>query len=167
MTRIHINIGSNTGDRAALIERAVAALAARIDPANEAVIRLSSIIETEPWGFQSPNKFFNIGVMIDMHETIDPETLLRVLQSVEHEISDAPHRKADGSYSDRLIDIDLIAVDDLIVATTSLTLPHPRLHERRFVLEPLAELDPKWRHPLIGKTAREMLESEKFADNVE
>lgn len=167
MARIHINIGSNTGDRAALIERAVVALAGRLDPMNEALIRLSAIIETDPWGFKSPNKFFNLGVMIDTRETVDPENILAVLQSVEHEISDAPHRKADGSYSDRLIDIDLIAVDALTVSTPSLTLPHPRLQERRFVLEPLAELDPEWRHPVIGKTAREMLESEKLADNVE
>lgn len=167
MARIHINIGSNTGDRAALIERAVAALAGRLDSMNKAEIRLSPIIETDPWGFRSPNKFFNLGVMIDTCEPADPEVLLDTLQAVEHDISDAPHRKADGSYSDRPIDIDLIAVDDMIVDTPSLTLPHPRMHERRFVLEPLAELDPVWRHPLIGKTAREMLESEKLADNVE
>ncbi len=158
MSRIHINIGSNTGDRAALIERAVAAIAARLDPDGKAEIRLAPVVESEPWGFESENKFLNLGLMVDMPGDVDPHEVLRCLQAVEREIADRPHRNADGSYADRPIDIDLIALDDIVVDTPDLLLPHPRMHLRQFVLEPISILDPEWRHPVYGKTATELLE---------
>lgn len=157
MSRIHVNIGSNTGERAALIERAVAALAVRLDPDGNAEIRLAPLIESEAWGFSSDNRFLNLGLMVDVPGDTDPETILLSLQATEQEISDAPHRQADGSYADRAVDIDLIAVDDKVVDTPELQLPHPRMHLRRFVLEPMAALDPSWRHPIFGLTAPEML----------
>ncbi|MDE6368085.1 MAG: 2-amino-4-hydroxy-6-hydroxymethyldihydropteridine diphosphokinase [Muribaculaceae bacterium] len=158
MSRIHLNIGSNIGDRAALIERAVAALCERLDPGGTAEIRLAPIIESEPWGFESDNRFLNLGVMIDTPDDVNPHEILNCLQAVEREIADWPHRDADGCYVDRPIDIDLIAIDDKTVDTPVLQLPHPRMHLRDFVLRPIAELDPHWRHPLLGKTAEEMLE---------
>ena len=158
MSRIHINIGSNTGDRAALIERAVAAIAARLDPDGKAEIRLAPVVESEPWGFESENKFLNLGLMVDMPGDVDPHEVLRCRQAVEREIADRPHRNADGSYADRPIDIDLIALDDIVVDTPDLLLPHPRMHLRQFVLEPISILDPEWRHPVYGKTATELLE---------
>lgn len=160
MPRIHINIGSNKGDRAALIERAVALIASRIDPAGKANIFLAPIIENDPWGYDSPHPYLNLGLMIDMpHDVMQttPEGLLDVLLKIEHEISAAPHRDASGGYCDRQIDIDLIAVGDTVTDTARLTLPHPRMSLRPFVLEPVACLDPAWRHPLTGKTAAEML----------
>lgn len=157
MSVIHINIGSNTGDRAALIERAVAALSERIDPAGRAQISLAPIEESEAWGFESDNRFLNLGVMIESPDDFDPLALLDLLQSVEKEIADVPHRNPDGSYADRPIDIDLIAVDDKVVDEARLKLPHPRMHLRPFVLEPIKFLDPDWRHPIIGLTADEML----------
>lgn len=157
MSVIHINIGSNTGDRAALIERAVAALSERIDPAGRAQISLAPIEESEAWGFESDNRFLNLGVMIESPDDFDPLALLDLLQSVEKEIADVPHRNPDGSYADRPIDIDLIAVDDKVVDEARLKLPHPRMHLRSFVLEPIKFLDPDWRHPIIGLTADEML----------
>ena len=72
-----------------------------------------------------------------------------------------PHRKPDGTYGDREVDIDIIAVDELVFASDTLTLPHPRMHLRSFVLGPLAELAPGWRHPLSGLTAAEILLSTK------
>lgn len=157
MSVIHINIGSNTGDRAALIERAVAALSERIDPAGRAQISLAPIEESEAWGFESDNRFLNLGVMIESPDDFDPLALLDLLQSVEKDIADVPHRNPDGSYADRPIDIDLIAVDDKVVDEARLKLPHPRMHLRPFVLEPIKFLDPDWRHPIIGLTADEML----------
>lgn len=160
MPRIHINIGSNKGDRAALIERAVALIASRIDSGGNADIRLAPIIESEPWGYDSPHPYLNLGLMIDMpHDVMQttPEGLLDELLKIEHEISAAPHRDASGGYCDRQIDIDLIAVGDTVTDTARLTLPHPRMSLRPFVLEPVACLDPAWRHPLTGKTAAEML----------
>lgn len=160
MPRIHINIGSNKGDRAALIERAVALIASRIDSAGNADIRLAPIIESEPWGYDSPHPYLNLGLMIDMPDDVmqtTPEGLLDELLKIEHEISAAPHRDPSGGYCDRQIDIDLIAVGDTVTDTARLTLPHPRMSLRPFVLEPVACLDPAWRHPLTGKTAAEML----------
>lgn len=158
MSRIHLNIGSNIGDRAALIERAVAALCERLDPDGNADIRLAPIIESEPWGFESDNRFLNLGLMIDTPADVNPHEILNCLQDVEREIADSPHRHADGSYADRPIDIDLIAIDDKTVDTPALQLPHPRMHQRDFVLKPMADLDPHWRHPILGKTAEELLE---------
>ena len=157
MSKIHINIGSNTGDRAAQIERAVAALCARLDPDGRAEIRLAPIEESEPWGYASDNRFLNLGLVVVTPDAVDPSAVLSELQAAEKEVSEAPHRNADGSYADRPIDIDLIAVDDLIVDTETLQLPHPRMHQRDFVLRPVAELDPYWRHPVLKQTASEML----------
>lgn len=159
MSKLHINIGSNKGDRAALIERAVALLVNRLDPHCLGEARLAGIIESEPWGFESSNRFLNLGVMLDLPGAeVEPHKLLQELRAVEKELSGASHRNADGSYADREIDIDLIAVDDLVVDDGQLTLPHPRMQLRKFVLEPFAELDPDWRHPLMGLSAKEMLE---------
>lgn len=157
MSHIHINIGSNQGDRAAHIECAVAALCRRLDPSGRALVTLAPLEESEPWGFESDHPFLNLGLMIDMPDAPDPHSLLQMLQETEKEIAVAPHRHADGSYVDRPIDIDLIAVDDLTADTDVLQLPHPCMHLRPFVLRPLAALDPAWRHPLTGKTAAEML----------
>ncbi len=160
MPRIHINIGSNKGDRAALIERAVALIAARLDPRGRADVFLAPIVESEPWGYDSPHPYLNLGLMIDMPDDVmqtTPEGLLDELLKIEHEISAAPHRDASGGYCDRPVDIDLIAVEDAVVDSPRLKLPHPRMALRAFVLEPVARLDPTWRHPLTGKTAAEML----------
>lgn len=159
MAKIHINIGSNTGDRAAQIERAVAALCERIDPEQRAEIRLAPIEESEPWGFESDNRFLNLGLMVDMSGDADPIAVLDALQAVEREISDTPHRNADGGYADRPIDLDLIAIDDRVIDTPRLQLPHPRMHLRDFVLRPIAFLDPGWLHPQTGLTAAQMLSS--------
>lgn len=156
---IHINIGSNSGCRHALIERAAAAVAS----ATEGHVRRSSVIETAPWGFVSPNAFLNLGLMVEVDLPAETDmqafalTLLRRLRDIERGIDPSPHRDASGGYIDRAIDIDLIAVGELVMVTSELTLPHPRMHERDFVLRPLAELDPHWRHPLLGLTASELL----------
>lgn len=156
---IHINIGSNSGCRHALIERAAAAVAS----AAGGPVSRSAVIETEPWGFDSPNAFLNLGLMVERE--LPPATdmrafaltLLRRLRAIERGIDPSPHRDASGAYIDRAIDIDLIAVGALVMDTPELTLPHPRMHERDFVLRPMAELDPLWRHPLLGITSSELL----------
>lgn len=156
---IHINIGSNSGCRHALIERAAAAVAS----AAGGPVNRSAVIETEPWGFDSPNAFLNLGLMVEreLPPEIDMQafalTLLRRLRTIERGIDPSPHRDASGAYIDRAIDIDLIAVGALVMDTPELTLPHPRMHERDFVLRPMAELDPLWRHPLLGITSSELL----------
>ena len=157
MSTVHINIGSNLGDRAALIERAVAALCERIDPDGDAEIRLAPVVESDPWGFDSANRFLNLGLMVRTDKELEPQVILDMLQETEREIDNHSHRDSDGHYIDRAIDIDLIAVDDKIVDSPTLQLPHPFMDKRDFVLRPIAMLDPVWSHPLTGKTAQEMI----------
>lgn len=149
--RAHINIGSNTGDRRALLERAVA----RVSSLSLSEARVSATVESEPWGFTSPHRFLNAGVEITTE--MEPLQLLEALLAIQTEISDAPHRHPDGSYADRPIDIDLICMEDTVTDTPALTLPHPRMHLRPFVLIPLCELSPQWVHPRLHMTAAGLL----------
>lgn len=105
-------------------------------------MRISDVIETEPWGFSSPRRFLNVGVMIDTPDPCDPASLLTLTRRIEQEIDPSPHRDDSGGYIDRGIDIDIIAVDRLVIDTPSLTLPHPRARLRDFVMIPLRSLDP-------------------------
>lgn len=153
----HINIGSNLGDSRSLIERAVAEIALL----TTAPLRRSGFIESPPWGYESPHGFLNIGVEIET--AISPQQLLKRLLDIQDAISPLSHRTPDGTYADRLIDIDLIYYGeehlDLPVTSTlpALSLPHPRLHLRPFVLRPISELSPAWRHPLLHLSAAELL----------
>ncbi len=138
--RIHINIGSNQGDRRALIGQAVALIASEWPGAR---ISCSGPVESEPWGYESPNRFLNLDVMLETDALCEPHDILRRLLSIERRVGGgAPHRDADGAYCDRPVDIDLIAVDRLCLSTPDLTLPHPRARLRPFVMHPLHELDP-------------------------
>lgn len=154
---IHINIGSNLGDCTANINKAICALRELI-PGDYSI---SGTVESEPWGYESSNTFMNVGVMIVMEDSVEPLEILDRIQQAERSVSDAPHRDASGGYIDRRVDIDLIAVDNMVCDTPRLTLPHPRMHLREFVLGPLEQLDPRWRHPVTGQTSREMLDSLK------
>lgn len=164
-TTVYLNIGSNQGDRRAIVARAVAAVSALSFPVVERS-RVSAAVESAPWGYDSDSPFLNVGVALDCR--IDaPWTvpalhrLLDSLQAIERSIGTMPHRNADGSYRDRDLDIDIVAVDGLTVVTPRLVLPHPHMAARSFVLEPMAALAPGWRHPLTGLSASEMLLSIK------
>lgn len=136
------------------LSRAVALIEARLG------VRAvqSAPVLSEPWGYESAHPYINIGVVLALPDTTDPLRLLAMLQEVEREISPATHRNADGTYADRVIDIDIIAVDSMVSDDPRLTLPHPWMHLRRFVLEPMAALRPRWRHPRLGLTAQELLD---------
>lgn len=125
----YLNIGSNMGNRLMNLSRAVSAIEKEFG-----WFELSHHIESEPWGFKSPNKFLNIGMLIISNR--EPLDVLHTLQHIEKSISTKAHRNPDGSYRDRLIDIDIMAVDDIEMHTPELTLPHPHLHDRPFFLEP-------------------------------
>ncbi len=145
-----INLGSNLGDRRLNLSRAMRAVGAEFGD-----FEMSHVVESEPWGFDSTNSFLNVGMAFN--SDLPPEEVLGRLQRVERSISPAPHRDASGGYADRVIDIDIVAVDREIIDTPSLRVPHPNLAERRFFLEPLAELAPGWTHPESGLTAAQML----------
>ena len=151
MPVVHLNIGANIGDKEKNIARAIEGL--RAIALSEIVV--SKPMRSEPWGFESENEFVNIGV--NLETVMSPEQLLEECQRIEKSISAASHRDSIGSYADRKIDIDLIAYEYYVCDLQFLTLPHPRMHLRRFVLEPMAEIWPDWRHPLLKMTTMELL----------
>lgn len=150
MAYVLVNIGSNIGNRRLNLSRAMRAIGEEFGN-----FEISHVVESAPWGYDSTNSFLNLGIAFTTELT--PMELLHRLQEIERSISPASHRNPDGTYADREIDIDIIAIDREIIAEVELKVPHPRLAERRFVLEPLAELAPGWRHPLTGLTPMEML----------
>ena len=150
MATAYLSLGSNLGDRLRLIQEAVAALTVEAGP----VTALSSLYETEPWGFSSPHRFLNVALALET--SLSPETLLAVTQRIERDLG-RTHKSVDGRYADRTIDIDLLFVGDAVLDTPALTLPHPRLHLRRFVLEPLREIAPDLCHPLLRTSVSQLL----------
>lgn len=151
MRVVSINIGSNLGDRGANLRHAVS----RIAQAVGCSPRVSKIYESEAWGYHSDNPFFNIAV--EFESTLPAESLLRIFQTVEADAGSPCHRNADGSYADRILDIDIIYLGDEVIDRPDIQVPHPRMASRRFVLAPLCELSPQWRHPVSRLTAAEML----------
>lgn len=148
MLHVHLNIGSNLGDREENIRRAVASL--RQLACVYSSVKVSDTVESEPWGYDSGNGFLNAGMSFDTE--LSPEALLAAVQRVEKSISTASHRDSAGAYIDRIIDIDIIAcaVTDAAIGrsalvisdTPELTLPHPRALLRDFVMTPLRLIDP-------------------------
>lgn len=132
----HLNIGSNIGDRHALIEQAVAAVRRSLDPD----LKVSAPFYSSPMGFDSPNSFINVGVRL--WSELLPFDLLRAIQEIERTIDPSPHRDSLGNYIDRKIDIDLICYGRWIIRSPFLNLPHPLMFRRPFVMKPLLELEP-------------------------
>ena len=147
----YLNIGSNMGDRRDNLYRAVVALAA-----GNGGCAVSSIVESEPWGFESDNRFMNVGVWLS--SDMDPLAMLEHIHDIERRLGSKTHRDSEGHYIDRLVDIDIMAIGDLVIDTPTLQVPHPHLPERDFFLNPMMQLAPDWRHPVTGLTASEMLD---------
>ena len=146
----YLNIGSNMGDRRDNLYRAVVALAA-----GTSGCAISHIVESEPWGYDSDNRFMNLGLKLSSN--IDPYDMLERIHDIERRLGSASHRDDEGRYIDRLVDIDIMAIDDMVIDSPTLQVPHPYLPERDFFLRPMMELAPEWCHPIIGLTAGEML----------
>lgn len=159
MSIAYINIGSNMGNRNALIEQAVT----HIEFLCGSTARKAPIIESSPWGYDSPHSFLNLGIAIDTN--IEPTTLLQELLKIEKQISTASHRDENGNYIDRKIDIDLIAIDDIVINTHQLQLPHPRMHLRKFVLAPMMHLNSNWAHPILKQTITQLHKQLHEKDN--
>ena len=141
MALTYINIGSNLGDRKLLIQSALEKISDEFG-----VCCISSFIESEPWGFESENRFLNLGV--SFNTDLPPEELLRKLQRIEKSICEGSHRNLEGEYIDRHIDIDIMAIDNLRYDSPILHIPHLHLMERDFFLIPLKELSPDWKYPV-------------------
>ena len=140
--QLFLGLGSNLGDRAENIRKAVLLIQERVGE----VVRQSSLIETEPWGYESSNKFLNAVILCET--TLTPRQVLRATQKIERELG----RKKKTTllshlspltshlYSDRPIDIDILLYDDLTVNEPDLKIPHPLMHERDCVMIPLNEI---------------------------
>lgn len=133
MHTVYLSLGSNLGDRKATMRRAIGLLNERAG----SVDRQSSFIETEPWGFESTNKFLNMCVRL--LTTLSPEQLLLATKQIERELG-RTQKSVDGQYHDRPIDIDILMYDDVHIDSDDLTLPHPHMQEREFVMKPLREI---------------------------
>jgi len=142
---IYLSLGSNLGDRAHYLHEAISQLAPKVK-----IITLSSVYETEPWGYADQPIFLN--QVIKANTSLEPAELLAFLKEIEVSIG----RQDTFRFGPRLIDLDILFYDDLILNTPKLTIPHPRIPERAFVLIPLAEIDPEMRHPVLGKTIQEL-----------
>ena len=151
---IILSIGTNIGDRERNIENAVKALG-EIGK----VGAVSPIYTSEPWGFESENGFYNIALILE--SVLSPLDLLRETQRIEKELGRTA--KTTAEYADRVIDIDIIDYDNQIIKISQqstvnnlLTLPHPLMHLRNFVLYPLADIAPEWVHPILKLTTLEL-----------
>ncbi len=144
MTRAFVGVGANLGDRQATIERAIDLLRARVD-----VVAVSALRETSPWGYADQPHFLNGAVEVETE--LSARELLDVLLGVERELGRV--RAGGPRYGPRTIDLDLLVFGEELVAEPGLTVPHPRLPERAFVLEPLAELDPALVIPGLGRVS--------------
>jgi len=144
---VYLSLGSNLGDREAHLRDALA----RLEAADVHVVRRSSVYETEPQDVRDQPWFLNL--VLEAETPLFPLQLLARIQAIEHGLG----RRRTTPQGPRTIDIDILLYGTFVIHTRQLEVPHPRLQQRRFVLEPLAEIAPNLRHPVIGLTAREML----------
>jgi 2-amino-4-hydroxy-6-hydroxymethyldihydropteridine diphosphokinase len=131
--QVYLGLGSNLGDCRKNLERAIRLIDDRVGH----VVRQSSFIETEPWGFESRNRFVNAVVRCETTKT--PREVLVLTQQIERDLG-RKKKSVKGQYVDRTIDIDILLYDDLTVNEPDLTIPHPLMHERDFVMIPLREI---------------------------
>ena len=145
-----IHLGSNLGDREAILESAVDMIEERCG----SVVLMSSLYESEPWGFETENLFLNQAIGVET--SLSPHDLLSELLQIEAELGRVRQENHQG-YESRPIDLDVIYYDDMVIADEELIVPHPSMHKRRFVLMPLCEIAPDFIHPLFRESNRELL----------
>lgn len=141
-------IGGNLGNRQELIVESKLLISNKIGE----IVQESSLYESEPWGFESEQNFLNQVIVVESEkEVID---VLEQCQQIENALGRVRHN---SGYASRTMDIDILFIDDKIINTERLTVPHEHLHKRNFTLLPLNELDPNFKHPVLNKTIKQLL----------
>lgn len=149
MATVYLGLGTNLGNKEANLRTAIYKLQERIGKQ----VSLSSFYETAPWGFESGHSFLNAA--IGLETSLSPIEILHITQEIEKELG-RTKKSVNGSYSDRLIDIDILLYDTLVLQTPELTIPHPLMTERDFVMKPLIEIAGNVIHPTRQKTLSEL-----------
>ena len=154
MNEVFLLLGSNLGDRFYFLREAVKLIGSTIAP----VVKISSIYETEAWGKTDEPNYLNQVLML--YTDISAEVILQKILDIEKSFG----RERKEKWGARTIDIDILFYDQQVINTNDLTVPHPRLHLRRFTLEPLAEISPDLYHPILLQTILEL--KNKLDDNL-
>jgi 2-amino-4-hydroxy-6-hydroxymethyldihydropteridine diphosphokinase len=141
MHKAFIALGSNLGDKRKNIEIAIEKLKEK----GINILKVSSIIETEPYGYKDQDSFLNAVCLVET--SLDPFSLLRVLLNIEEEMG----RKRIFKWGPRNIDLDIIFYDDLVIESEELIIPHPDAHNRTFVMGPISEIEPDFVHPVLKR----------------
>lgn len=148
MSKVYLLLGGNMGDKRWIFDQATTLLGERIGE----ITRQSSVYETEPWGFNSSNMFWN--QVLELQVDIAAQKVLQRTLQIEQELG---RTRKSNQYDSRVIDIDILFYDDQVIEMPELVIPHPRIQERKFVLVPLNEIIPEMVHPVLQKSIHQLL----------
>lgn len=153
-TTVYLGLGTNSGNKTVNLTRAIEELSLALGEC----VAVSSFIETEPWGFSSKNSFLNC--VAEFNTDKEPFELLDITESIERKLGRTA-KSSNGEYQDRTIDIDILLYGNEIINSERLTIPHPLMHRRAFVLEPLTEIAANVIHPTIKRDISQLLQDIK------
>jgi len=157
MNKVFLGIGTNLGDRPANLKEAVSQIGEIIGR----VTKSSSVYETEPWGFEAEEQFYNM--VVEAETALSPSGVLGAILMIEAKLGRLRNEK---QYSSRSIDIDILFYNDLVMNEEALKIPHPHLHKRKFVLVPMCEIASGFVHPVMNKTIADLLETCQDISNI-
>ncbi len=151
MATVYLCLGSNQGDRIGYIQQAASLLKGT---GGVSIVTTSSFYETEPWGMDSDNLFVN--AVMQISTSLAPQELLSAIKLIEKTLGRVNDTQESGVYSDRCIDIDIIFYENQVINKPDLIIPHPRFHERAFMIVPMLEIAQDFVHPVFNKTVSKL-----------